>query len=240
MRKWFYSIHLVLNGKKGISACQLRRELGVTYKTAWRMLRLIREAMGNEDMSKAFECFVEIDETYIGGRPRKENVKFDKNGNPIPQEKAKRGRGTDKTPVVGVKERGTNRVYAQVALPNEQGQKLTGRQLLTILDKVCKDGTTVASDDFKGYCILDRKDIKKFVHVTVNHSLGQFSAGNGIHTNNIENFWSLIKRQWVGTHHHYSIKHMQGYIDEMCFRQNHRGNLGAFDTLLGQCVRKAA
>ena len=76
------------------------------------MLKLIREAMGNEDMSKAFECFVEIDETYIGGKPRKQNLKLDKNGNPIPKVKAKRGRGTDKTPVVGVKERGTNKVYA--------------------------------------------------------------------------------------------------------------------------------
>jgi hypothetical protein len=98
----------------------------------------------------------------------------------------------------------------------------------------------VASDDFSGYGILDRKEVKQFIHFTVNHSLGQFSAGNGIHTNNIENFWSLIKRQWVGTHHHYSIKYMQGYIDEMCFRQNHRKSDGAFDPLLGQCVRKPA
>jgi transposase-like protein len=239
MRKWFYAIHLVLNDKKGISSYQLEREIGVTHKTAWRMLRLIRESMGNTDMTKAFECFVEIDETYIGGRPRKQNLKLDKKGNPIPKVKAKRGRGTDKTPVVGVKERGTNKVYAQVALPNEKGQKLTGKQLLAILDKVCKDGTTVASDDFRSYGILDRKDVKRFIHVTVNHSLGQFSAGNGVHTNNIENFWSLIKRQWVGTHHHYSVKYMQGYIDEMCFRQNNRKNNKAFDTLLGQCVLAA-
>jgi hypothetical protein len=62
---------------------------------------------------------------------------------------------------------GTNRVYAQVALPNEKGQKLTGKQLLAILDKVCKDGTTVASDDFSGYGILDRKDVRQFIHVVV-------------------------------------------------------------------------
>ena len=230
MRKWFYAIHLVLNGYKGISGCQLQRELGVTYKTAWRILRLIREAMGNEDMAKAFDCFVEIDETYIGGKPRKIN------GN---AGKAKRGRGTSKTPVIGIKERNSNRVYAQVAQPNGLGQKLSGKQLLSVIETVCKDGTTVISDDFTGYGILDRKYAQQYVHFTVNHSQGQYSAGNGIHTNNIENFWSLIKRQYIGTHHHYSIQHIQGYIDEMCFRQNHRGS-GAFDTVLKQCVRKAA
>jgi len=240
MRKWFYTIHLVLNGYKGISGCQLQRELGVTYKTAWRMLRMTRTAMSNVDMSKAFQCFVEIDETYIGGKPRKQNARFDKNGNKIVKPKLKRGRGTNKIPVIGIKERGTNRVYAQVALPDENGKKLSGKQLLAVLDKVCQDGTTIATDDFSSYGILDRKDVKRFIHVTVNHSMGQYSAGDGVHTNNIENFWSLIKRQYIGTHHHYSVKYMQLYIDEMCFRQSHRGNDNSFDVLLKQCVLKAA
>jgi transposase-like protein len=205
-RKWFYAIHLVLNAKKGISGCQLQRELGVTYKTAWRMLRLIREAMGNGDM-KDFSVFVEVDETYIGGKPRKEN------GKP----KAKRGRGTSKTPVVGVIERGTGKVRAKVMLPDAAGKKLSGKQLLEVVKGACAEGTTVATDDFRSYGILDRKG-SLFYHVTVNHSLGQFSAGNGIHTNTIESFWSLLKKQYFGTHHHYSVKYMQGYLDEMCFR----------------------
>jgi transposase-like protein len=187
MRSWFYAIHLFLNGKKGISGCQLQREIGVTYKTAWRMLKQIRGAMGNEDDRKAFEAFVEVDETYVGGRPRKENAKFDEKGEKIPSEKepSKRGRGTAKTPVVGVKERSSKRVYAKVALPNEKGQKLTGKQLLAVLNEACADGATVISDDFAGYNILD-KEASKFVHLSVNHSAGQFSAGNGVHTNNIE------------------------------------------------------
>jgi transposase-like protein len=241
MRAWFYAIHLMLNTRKGVSACQLERELGVTYKTAWRMLHLIREAMGNEDMVKAFKSFVEIDETYIGGRPRKTNVVLDAAGKVVPPseaEKVKRGRGTKKTPVVGVKERKSKKVYAQVALPNEEGKKLSGKQLLAVLDKVCEDETTVASDDFRGYNILDHGTANKFSHVMVNHSLGQYSAGNGVHTNNIENFWSVLKRGITGMYHHVSVKHLQEYVDEFCFRQNNRENEGVFDTLLGQCVRK--
>jgi transposase-like protein len=239
LRKWFYAVHLVLNAKKGISACQLQREIGTIYRTAWRMLQQIRIAMGNTDMSKAFEAFVEIDETYAGGKPRKENVKFDENGNKIivEEDRTKRGRGTKKTPVVGVKERSTKRVYAQVALPNENGQKLSGKQLLNILDKVCKDETTVISDDFTGYNILEKKHKNNFVHLTVNHSAGEFAVGN-IHTNNIESFWSCFKRAWYGTYHHFSVKYMQRYVDECCFRSNNREISASFDTLLVQTVMK--
>jgi transposase-like protein len=238
MRKWFYAIHLALNAKKGISGCQLQRELGVTYKTAWRILQQIRIAMGNKNMAKTFDALVEIDETYVGGKPRKENVKLDKNGTVISSDKEplKRGRGTDKTPVVGVKERNSKKVYARVALPNEQGQKLTGKQLLNILDTVCADNTTVVSDDFSGYNILDKKHDNNFIHFTVNHSIGQFSDGKGVHTNNIENFWSILKRGWVGTYHHWSVKYMQRYVNEFCFRQNERKNTAVFDVLLKQAV----
>ena len=227
LQKWFYAIHLFLNDKKGISAKQLQREIGVTYKTAWRMLHKIREAMSNTDMSKAFEAIVEIDETYIGGKPRK------RNGESVT---SKRGRGTNKTPVVGVKERSSNRVYAQVALPNKKGQKLTGKQLFKILDKVCKDNTTIMTDDFSGYNFLDRENVNKYVRLTVNHSSGQFYAGNGIHTNGIESFWSVLKRGIYGTYHHVSVKYLQNYVNEFCFRQNHRKNGNMFDQLVSQCV----
>jgi transposase-like protein len=248
MRKWFYAIHLFLNAKKGISACQLQREIGVMYKTAWRMLKQIRTAMGNVNMAKSFEALVEIDETYVGGKPRKENAQLDSNGNVIPSftPPAKRGRGTKKTPVIGIKERNTKKVYAQVAFPNKYGKKLTGKQLLNVLDKVCKDkyedqngyehNTTVVSDEFKGYNILDKKT--QFVHLSVNHSLGQFSNGNGIHTNGIEGFWANLKRGVYGIYHHISIKYMQKYVDEFCFRQNNKEYSSAFDAVLSQSVLK--
>ena len=236
--KWFYAIHLFLNGKKGISGLQLQREIGCTYKTCRRMLQQIRAAMGNQDMKKAFGVLVEIDETYVGGRPRRENAALDKDGAAVPPEKepAKRGRGTDKTPVVGVRERSSGKVYAETALPNEKGQKLTGKQLLGVLEKVTADGTTVVSDDFSGYNVLDKNLPNHFNHLTVNHSAGQFSAGNGVHTNGIENFWSLLKRGWVGTYHHWSVKYLQRYVDEFCFRYGNRKNPDIFDKVLKQGV----
>jgi transposase-like protein len=238
IRKWFYAVHLFLNGKKGISACQLQREIGGTYRTSWRMLQQIRTAMGNTNMAKTFDLVVEVDETYVGGKPRRENVKLDENGNVIPSEKepSKRGRGTNKTPVVGVKERSSGKVHAKVMLPNEKGQKLTGKQLLAVLDESCKDGTTVISDDFSGYNILDKKHANNFVHLSVNHSIGQFSNGKGVHTNGIENFWSVLKRGWVGTYHHWSVKYMQRYIDEFCFRYGNRKNVRIFDLVLKQGI----
>lgn len=226
--KWFYAIHLFLNSKKGISGLQLQREIGVTYKTAWRMLKQIRSAMGNTDMTKAFEAMVEIDEAYIGGKPRKENNQI--------HGTAKRGKGTKKTPVIGVKERFTNRVYAKVTLPDENGQKLTGKQLFNVLDSVCKDNATVYTDDYHGYGILDdeARNPGKLIHIVVNHSAGQYSAGPGINTNGIESFWAILKRGILGIYHHVSVKYLQNYVNEFCFRQNN--GTSSFDTLLQQGV----
>jgi hypothetical protein len=124
----------ILNGRKGISSLQLQRDTVINRKTAYRILKQIRLAMGTAQADKIFDAIVEIDETYIGGKPRKGG--------------GKRGRGTSKTPVVGIKARNDKQVYAVVALPNEQGQKLTGKQLLVILNKVCAKETIVISDDF--------------------------------------------------------------------------------------------
>ena len=164
LRKWMYAIHLFLNGKKGISAMQLQREIGVTYKTAWRMLHQIRLAMGNADNPDFFDTIVEIDETYVGGKPRKENRRDDDDepksgGN-------KRGRGTGKTPIVGVIDRENKKVFAKVAMPNKKGQRLTAKQLLEILRTVAKEdsGNTIITDEFKGYNPLTRNN---FVHLRV-------------------------------------------------------------------------
>ncbi|MGD9637934.1 MAG: IS1595 family transposase [Alphaproteobacteria bacterium] len=232
LRKWFYAIHLMLNSKKGISGLQLQREIDVTYKTAWRMLKQIRIAMGNVD-NNYFEAMVEIDETYVGGKPRKNNKHKNDDDDFDDHIPNKRGRGTNKTPVVGLKERNTNKVQMFVALPNQKQHKLSGNQLLGMIDKVCKKGSTIISDEFRGYNILDRKD-SNYVHLRIDHTI-MYADGN-IHTNGIESVWSLIKRGIYGIYHHVSIKHLQNYLNEYQFRLNNRTESKMFDILLKQCV----
>lgn len=122
---------------------QLKRELGMgSYQSAWRMLHQIRKAMEKEEYKETFEAIVEIDETYVGGKPRKDNNHSDDNKDNSNENKTKRGRGTSKTPVIGVKERNTGKVHAVVANYNEEGKQLSGKQLFNVLKKVCKKNTT--------------------------------------------------------------------------------------------------
>ena len=220
LRKWMYAIHMFLNGKKGISGLQLQREIGVTYKTAWRMLQQIRFAMGNSESKEFFDTIVEIDETYVGGKPRKGNHKDDDDNNGTGTSTPnKRGRGTDKTPVVGVVDRINKQVYAKIAIPNAQGQKLTAKQLIEILKTVSKqeNGNTIMTDEFMGYSPLTRNN---FIHLKIDHQKA-FADGD-IHTNTIESFWAILKRAVYGIYHHISVKYMQRYVDEFCFRYNNR------------------
>lgn len=233
IRMWLYAINLVLVAKKGISACQLQRELGMkSYKGAWRMLRLIRECMGREDYKDTFEAIVEVDETYVGGKPRKGNVHFERE---TAEKFNKRGRGSkSKTPVIGVKERSTGRVHCVVATTNADGRKLTGKQLLSVLNDVCKEGTTVMTDQYSGYNIIDKgrtENTKNFVRIMVNHEV-EYSSGDGKHTNGIESFWAIVKRGVYGVYHHVSVKHMQTYMNEFSFRMNHRKVEDGFKALL--------
>lgn len=230
LRMWLYAMNLVIVAKKGISACQLQRELGMkSYKGAWRMLHLIRQAMAKEEYNNVFEAVVEIDETYVGGKPRKRNKH---NERETEENFNKRGRGTSKTPIIGVKERSSGKVHAVVANFNAEGKQLSGKQLFSVLKKVCKDGTTVMTDQYSGYNILDKENEKNFIRVKVDHSV-TYSLGNGVHTNGIESFWAIVKRGIYGIYHHVSVNYMQRYMDEFCFRLNHRKCDDAFDSLVG-------
>lgn len=226
LRKWMYAIHLFINGKKGISALQLQREIGVTYKTAWRILKQIRVAMGNSNI-EIFEGTVEIDETYVGGRPRKGNV-----GTATPSRtKGKKGGLKDKTAVVGVINRDTKQAYAKIVLPDENGKRVTSKQILDILSGSTKSDAIVMTDQHSSYKALKNTD---YTHCTINH--WQKFAEGYINTNSIESFWSTLKRGIYGIYHQISPKHMQKYVDEFCFRYNNRENAKVFDLVLHQGI----
>lgn len=228
LRMWLYAMNLVLVSRKGISALQLKRELGMgSYQSAWRMLLQIRKAMGKEEYRETFEAVVEIDETYVGGKPRKKNNHNESDD----EDKPKRGRGTSKTPVIGVKERNTGKVHAVVANYNDEGKQLSGKQLFAVLKKVCKGNNTVMTDQFSGYNILDKDNECKFVRLKIDHTVA-YSLGDGIHTNGIESFWAILKRGVYGVFHNVSVKYMQKYVTEFCYRLNHRDNDEAFASLV--------
>lgn len=236
LRMWLYAMNLVIVSRKGISALQLKRELGMgSYQSAWRMLHQIRKAMEKEEYKETFEAVVEIDETYVGGKPRKKNNHKDNEEDNNDENKPKRGRGTSKTPVIGVKERNTGKVHAVVANYNDEGKQLSGKQLFNVLKKVCKDNTIVMTDQFSGYNILDKKNDCNFVRLKIDHSI-TYSLGNGIHTNGIESFWAVLKRGVYGVFHNVSVKYMQEYVNELCYRLNHRDNNEAFNALVDLAI----
>lgn len=223
LRMWLYAINLCVISRKGISALQLKRELGMgSYSSAWRMLHQIRIAMSKDEYKETFEAIVEIDETYVGGTPHNKHTQC---------APSKRGRGTSKTPIIGVRERNTGRVSAVVAIKNKDGKQISGKQLFDILKKVCKDNTTVMTDQFSGYNILDKDNECNFIRLKIDHTVC-YSLGNGIHTNGIESFWSIIKRGIYGVFHNVSVKHLQNYVNEFCFRLNYRDYDVAFEKIV--------
>lgn len=219
LKKWFYAIHLFLNGKKGISALQLQRETGTTYKTAWRMLKQIRKAMGNDkddDDDDFMNTVIEMDETYIGGKATNKHMS---------ERVAAKGKFKKET-VLGMLER--NKKLRAFVLEN-------GARRDDIFSKILeniKDGSKIITDEHKAYYLL----YTRFNHKVVNHSQGQYVNGKGNHTNTIEGFWATLKRGVYGIYHHVSKQHLQKYVDEFAFRYNNRGNEGMFDLVLKQSV----
>lgn len=198
LRTWFLAIHRIVESKKGVSANQLKRELGISYQTAWYMCHRIREAMKDHgDNRTTLWGIVEADETYVKGKG-------------LPKgEKLKSGTGSQRhTAVLGLKERG-GKVRA----------KAVDHASMPVVTKFIKQNTgnqtqAIYTDESKLYNLL-----KGFtLHESVNHSVG-YVMGD-VHTNGIESFWSLLKRGIVGQYHRVSAKHLQRYVDEFCWRQN--------------------
>ena len=203
LQKWFLAIALMMNAKKSLSSYQLSRDLDLKQKAAWYLMTRSRAEMAKKTSPIVLQGIIEADETYIGGKPRKENKKEDR-------EPAKRGRGTSKTAVIGAVERGGN-VVAQVA------ENLTGRVILEFIRRVVKvKDSELMTDEYHGY----RQFAQMMKHEVINHQ-EQYVEGDK-HTNTIEGFWSLLKRAWYGQHHHYSTGYTPLYVAERCYVYNNR------------------
>jgi transposase-like protein len=213
--KWFAAAYLIGESRKGVSANQLKRELGTTYKTAFYLTHRIRAAMKDEN-PVPLSGIVEVDETWIGGKRRHVGSGYRDN----------------KTMVLGAVERGGS-VRLRV-------EKHNARRDLTrfIHETVDGDAPRLMTDGWKGYVTVDIAD-HNTTHERVDHAAGEWVRAD-VHTNTVEGVWSLLKRSIVGSYHQLSVKHLPAYLDEMAFRFNNRENPFLFrDTILRLLEAKA-
>jgi hypothetical protein len=219
LRNWFLCIALMLNAKKSASAYQIARDLGMRRPTVWSMMHRVRVAMANDpEQSTLLHGIVEADETYIGASRKRGHRPPGAGPSGL-----KRGRGTNKKPIIGVMERG-GRVVARPAKPGELGSKGLSK---FIEQHVSKAGTLLITDEWGGYNRIK----ETMLHATIRHAV-QYVNGL-VHTNSIEGFWGLVKRAWYGSHHHYSEKYMALYIAEACYKFNQRIGSPTFRDAIG-------
>lgn len=195
LQKWFYAMYLFTTSRHGVPAKELQRQLGVTYKTAWRIGHEIRKYMGIVDGDNSLSGIVEADETYVGGKRA-----------------GKRGRGAaGKTVVFGMLERDGN-VMTKV-IPDAKTKTIQPHIQANVVP-----GSELQTDEWHAYKNISTKG---YSHQFVQHGIGQYAV-NGVHVNAIEGFWSQIKRSIKGTHIHVSGKHMAKYLGEFEYRYNMR------------------
>jgi transposase len=210
LQYWFYAIYLFTTTRHGVPAKELQRQLGVTYKTAWRMGHEIRKYIAKVDGDGDLGGHVEVDETYVGGKEHRGNL-----GRPTE-------RSSDKTAVFGMVQRGGEIITRVV--PDAKRETL-----IPLIEQHVTPGTVISSDAWKAYKGLRKLGYK---HAAVNH-FREWVRGD-VHTNTLEGFWSQFKNSVRGTHKSISRKHMQKYLREFEFRFNHRKTVSSvmFDRLI--------
>jgi transposase len=197
LQLWFYAIYLFTTTRSGVSAKELQRQLGVTYKTAWRIGHQIRKHMSEVDGDDKLSGIVEVDETYIGGK-----------------RKGKRGRGAEgKSIVFGMMQKNGD-VMTKIV---DNAKRKT---LQPIIEANVEKQSEIQSDEWHAYKGLDQKG---YTHNTVNHGAGEYVSKKGATVNSIESFWSRLKLSIKGTHIHVSKKHLAKYAAEFEYRFNSRG-----------------
>lgn len=182
---WAIATYLFTTNLKGVSSMKLHRELEITQKSAWFLVRKLRKSY--EKMDSKLKGIVEVDETYMGG----------KEGNKHESKKTKQGRGTGK-------------IIAQII------EDTTKPTLQGFVKENTEEGTEIHTDENKSYKGLEN-------HKTVNHSIGEYVAGN-VHTNGIESMWAIFKKAHKGTYHKMSKKHLRRYVAEFVGRHNNRSS----------------
>jgi transposase-like protein len=200
LRIWFGAIWLITNHPKGIASTTLARDLGITQKSAWFVLHRLRHAARTRSFNKPLAGIVEADETYVGGKA------INKHGR-----RSGKGGSSDKTPVMGVVERGGDVIAKVLPVAN----KATMYEF--IRETVDPNAEMLVTDSHPVY----RGSMGYARHEIVNHQQGEYKRGEA-HTNSIESVWALLKRQIIGTHHWVSPKHLQAYVQEMTWRLNRR------------------
>jgi transposase-like protein len=205
--KWILATYLITESKKGMSANQMKRILGVSYKTAWYLCHRIRDAMAQAQVdAKPLSGIVEADETFVGGKAHGMGRAYKGN----------------KAIVVGVVQR-KGEIRLQVA--QDRSRKVLQE---IVVKNTAPETEAIYTDEWVGYSGLGDEDTR---HETVNHSFKEYVRGD-VHTNSVENVWSLLKRSIVGSYHHVSVKHLPAYVEELEWRFSQRDNPFLFrDTL---------
>ncbi len=249
LKTWLYAFAIVTDAKKGVSAKQLERNIGVHYETAWTMGHKIRELMEIETSEIELSGILEMDETYVGGKPRKFNdgktseirkahkipelderitelknagIKLRRGrGNPAKSDvEPKRGRGTNKIPVVGIVSRNGD-VIAEVM------RKTSYTDLKKLVNKyVDKEDSIMITDEYTGY----NRFSEIIEHIKIDHQ--KLYSYKGVNTNSIESFWAIVKRGIIGQYHQVSLKYLPNYVTEFVFKYNNRNKDDMFETLV--------